>query len=321
VLFNGEGQPKEQQYEGSMLDGHLHHLLDGDNIKYLLADGTGPVANNFNRNFRHFLWIDNVIYIIDDLKTYKTGKFEWLWHTEGEVKKNGYDLNVNMDKSSVAIRPVYPEFLAPSDFVHDYPDNMYMEELQGPTEDLKGKETYYSFHYPQEVNRVKGLTAVILKDSANDKDLPKMERIDGKDWIGLRVTNKGKVTDIFINQLADGRLMHSNSWILAEGWETDAYLFAVSYPVGGNPAETKELFIAYGSALRRDSEIYFSSLSKLFVVQKQSGKKVEISIDGQPLVNAEFRSESKPNALFVNGKSAGIQFDNKLFTVKLTLKQ
>ncbi len=46
--------------------------------------------------------------------------------------------------------------------------------------------------------------------------------------IGLRIRHKGKVTDLYINQLADGRLMHSNSWIMPDGWMTDAYMFAVS---------------------------------------------------------------------------------------------
>ena len=37
-------------------------------------------------------------------------------------------------------------------------------------------EKYYSFHLPAEVNRVKGLTAIILKDAPDEKDLPQMER-------------------------------------------------------------------------------------------------------------------------------------------------
>ena len=53
---------------------------------------------------------------------------------------------------------------------------------------------------------MKGLTAIILKDTPGEKELPQMERREGKDWIGLRIRNKGKVTDLYINQLADGRL-------------------------------------------------------------------------------------------------------------------
>ena len=73
VLFNGEGQPREQQYSGSTLRGYLHHLLDAGNVKYVLANGTGPVSNNFSRNFRHFLWMDNVIYMIDVAYFYLRG--------------------------------------------------------------------------------------------------------------------------------------------------------------------------------------------------------------------------------------------------------
>jgi hypothetical protein len=318
VLFNGEGQPTEQQYHGSMLDGHLSDLVNGGNIKYILANGTGPVANNFSRNFRHFLWIDNVIYIIDDLKTHKSGKFEWLWHTEGDVKKDGYDLNVTNGKSAVAIRPVYPELLAPSAFVHDYPDNMYVKEIQAPNEfDLKKTETYYSFKYPAETDRLKGLTAVILKDSADQKELPKMEKIDGKNWIGVRVRNKGKITDIIINLLADTRLMHSNSWIWAEGWETDAYMFAVTYPENGKPADVTDIFVAYGSALRRDNISYCSSLSKFNLVEKIDGKKLQVIIEGQPLINASFYAATKPASFVLNGQKADIRYEEKQLKIKI----
>ena len=51
--------------------------------------------------------------------------------------------------------------------------------------------------------------------SPGQKELPQMERRQGTDWIGLRVTYKGKVTDIYINQLADGRLMHLNIEVVA----------------------------------------------------------------------------------------------------------
>ena len=32
-----------------------------------------PYSDQFSRNFRHFLWIDDVIYMIDDLKTHDVG--------------------------------------------------------------------------------------------------------------------------------------------------------------------------------------------------------------------------------------------------------
>lgn len=289
VLFNGQGQSREQQYHGSTLRGYLHHLLDGGNVKYVLANGTGPVSDHFSRNFRHFLWMDNVVYIIDDLKTHESGEFEWLWHPGGEWKKRGADVTITSGESSVVVRPLYPRLLALSDFVHDYPDDLYWEEITAPTEDLKATETYYSLHLPGKFNQIKGLTAVILKDSITQKDLPVMERREGKDWIGLRIVYKGKVTDLYINQLADGRLMHSNSWIEADGWTTDAYMFAVTYAEGTDPAETKDIFMAYGSALRRNDVSYFASMSKLFFIRKDTEKGLDLWINGQPFVNATFR--------------------------------
>lgn len=318
VLFNGEGQSREQQYHGSTLRGYLYHLLDGGNIKYVLANGTGPVSDHFSRNFRHFLWMDKVIYLIDDLKTHEYGAFEWLWHPGGEWKKRGADVAITNGEASVVVRPLYPRQLALSDFVHDYPDDLYWEEISAPTEDLKGIETYYSLHLPGKFDQVKGLTAVILKDSVGQKNLPVMEKREGKDWIGLRITFQGKVTDLYINQLADGRLMHSNSWIEADGWSTDAYLFAVSYKEGGNPANPEEMFVAYGSALRRDTSSYFSSLSKLFYIQKEDEKNLNLWVSGQPRVNARFRVSKRPAVLMVNGKKMAVDYRDSVVKVTYT---
>ncbi|HJS00788.1 MAG TPA: heparinase II/III family protein, partial [Flavobacterium sp.] len=316
VLFNGEGQPTNQQYEGSMLDGSISNLLDAGNIKYILANATGPYSNNFIRNFRSFLWVDNIIYIMDDLKTYKSGQFEWLWHFKGDITKNGLDLNVRLNEAAASVRPIYPEYLTPSNFVHDYPTFMRFEQKKAPSEDLKGETPYYSVKYPVESNKIKGLTSIVLKETENELK-PKIEKIQGKDWIGIRVNNKGKITDLIINQLADGSLMHSNSWIYAEGWETDAYMFAVSYPEGSSPENASEIVMAYGSALRRNGVSYFGSLSKLFVVQKNNNNKTEITIQGQPLINASFYSLNKPKELILNGKKEVILYEKNQISVKI----
>ena len=288
VKFDGGGQPAYQQYHGAMLPGSVSGLIDGGNIKYVLADATGPMSHAFDRNFRHFLWIDDVIYVIDDIHSHRPGSYEWLWHPGGKAVKRGYDLEVTEGDAAVLIRPLYPRPLAYSNFVHDYPEDLTWEVRQGPREDLSGSEDYYSFKLPGSTDRVKGLTAIILKDSPVDKDIPVIERREGKDWIGLRVTRDGKVTDIYINQLADGRLMHLNSWIDADGWTTDAYLFAVSYAEGADPARPDELFIGHGSALRRGSDVHFSSLAKLNVVAGNDG----IKATGQPRMNFKLRDRS-----------------------------
>lgn len=314
VRFDGEGQPAFQQYHGTMLPGSVSGLVDGGDIKYVLADGTGPMSHALNRNFRHFLWIGDVIFVVDDLGSHKPGHFEWLWHPGGEVVKRGFDLHVTNGQSSVAIRPLYPAPLAPSGYVHDYPENLYWEVYQGPTEDLSGTEEYWSFHMPQTVDRVKAVTAIMLKDSPDQKTLPQIERREGKDWIGLRVTDKGRVTDLYINQLADGRLMHMNSWIEADGWTTDAYMFAVCYPEGTNPADARDIFIGHGSSLRRGDDVRFSSLSKLNVVAHDSGDALGLQAAGQPRMKFGYKSQAPKVTL--NGRPAKAVRKNKLLTVK-----
>ncbi|MDE7407644.1 MAG: heparinase, partial [Muribaculaceae bacterium] len=229
--------------------------------------------------------------------------------------KRGYDLNVSNGNSSVVIRPLYPRQLAYSNFVHDYPEDLYWEIKEGPTEDLSASEEYYSFHLPATTNQVKGVTAIIVKDSVNQKELPMIERREGKDWIGLRVTYKGKVTDIYVNQLADGRLMHMNSWIDADGWSTDAYMLAVSYKDGGNPAKPDEYFVGHGSALRRDGDVYYSSLSKLNMITSQYDNAMDVYVTGQPRVNMSVKGS--PLQLNVNGRKHNINRKGDTINIRL----
>ncbi|MDE5584902.1 MAG: heparinase II/III family protein [Muribaculaceae bacterium] len=283
VKFNGEGQPRAQQYHGSPIPGNVSSLLDAGCVKYVMANGTGPMSRWFSRNIRHYLWIGDVIYIVDDIVSHEPGKFEWLWHPGGEVRKRGGDLEITSGESSVILRPLYPEPLAPSNFVHDYPDMLWWEVIDAPKETLDGTEQYYSLHLPKVTDRVKGVTAIILKDTPDQKELPDMARIEGKDWIGVRSVYGGKVTDLYINQLADGRLMHLNSWIDAEGWSTDAYMLAVTYDEDSDPAKSSEVTLIHGGTLKRDGHTYHSSRTKSNVVGKISGGKFKPVVTDVPV--------------------------------------
>lgn len=107
-----------------------------------------------------------------------------------------------------------------------------------------------------------------------------MTCIEGKDWIGIRSVYNGKVTDLYINQLADGRLMHLNSWIDADGWTTDAYMLAVTYDEGTDPTRSSEVTLIHGSALKRNGKNYHNSLSKSnLVAEISNGKFKSITTD------------------------------------------
>ena len=68
----------------------------------------------------------------------------------------------------------------------------------------------------------------------------------------------------------------------ADGWTTDAYMLAVSYPKGGSAADPERIFINYGSSLRRGDNVYFSSLSKLNAVYNCGEPDMELEVNGQP---------------------------------------
>ncbi|MFN8348685.1 MAG: heparinase II/III family protein [Spirosomataceae bacterium] len=77
MLFNGKAQDPQDQYHAVKTSGSLHHLINSGTFKYLMADATGPTSRYFLRNYRHFLWIGDVILVLDDVKTYEAGKFEF----------------------------------------------------------------------------------------------------------------------------------------------------------------------------------------------------------------------------------------------------
>ena len=163
---------------------------------------------------------------------------------------------------------------------------------------------------------MKGVTAIILKDDPKQKkeDLPVIERREGSNWIGLRIHDNGKVTDLYINQLADGRLMHLNSWIDADGWTTDAYMLAVSYPEGGDPKNISEMFVGHGSSVRSGNDVYFSSLSKLNAIAHSDKDSLKIEVTGQPRVNLSVKGN--PKTLVVNGKDTTPRVENGMVNIK-----
>ena len=81
ILFDGEGQNPEDVGHGDrgvVQPGRILHRMDSAGIKYALADNTGPTAWKCSRNYRHFLWIDDVILIVDDIRTHEPAQMEGL---------------------------------------------------------------------------------------------------------------------------------------------------------------------------------------------------------------------------------------------------
>lgn len=325
VLFNGEAQNPEDTYFGSKFPGTLSHLMEAGDLKYLLADATGPTSHRFIRNYRHFLWVGNVILIIDDLKTFETGQFEWLLHVDGTAKQRGQDLEVSKGEAKVLVRPLFPAPLPSEGYPADFPENMRLVEKTGLKDrDPDTEVPYYAFVAPEESRRTKFITAILLVDEGGPASLPQLERLQGTDYIGVRVRQGATTTDVYLNLLADGSIMHRNGNLKVNGWETDAYLTAITFPDGSDttdPDAASRYFVAQGSYLRRDDKVVLDSLSKVFLVADQNVAGLDVLLQGQPTINAWLRSSARPERILVNGQKRDVPFDTATKMLKLSTRR
>ena len=340
MMFNGKAQEPQDEYNAVKNVGHVYHLMDAGNFKYVLADATGPTAHYFLRNYRNFIWVGNVILVIDDVKSYEAGKFEWLLHFDKQANKKGIDIEVTNDSAQVLVRPLFPETL-PNGYPHDFPEKLQMEEKVGLKDrDAKTKVPYYAFSPAEIARQEKFVTAIILLDdeskpveglvgssgataASSRTNIPTIEKLRGNDMIGVRITQNGEVTDVYFNMLADSRLMHRNSNAVINGWETDAYIFAVSYKVGSDAANLNNItryFVSNGSYIRRDGKVILHSLSKICMDAEMGNNKPAVIMQGQPLINAKLRMERKPKELMLNNQKTNLHYSegDKLLSLEVT---
>jgi len=325
VLFNGQAQNPEDTYFGSKFPGSVSHLMDSGDLKYVLADATGPTSHRFIRNYRQFLWLGDVILIIDDLKTFEPGRFEWLLHVEGTAKQRERDLEVSKGGAKVLVRPLFPAPLPSEGYPADFPEHMLLVEKTGLSHHSPDtKVPYYAFVAPGESRRTKFITAVLLVKEGSPAGLPQLERLQGTNYIGVRVRQGGSTTDVYLNLLADGSIMHRNANLKVNGWETDAYLSAITFPDGGDttdPDAASRYFVAQGSYLRRDDKVILDSLSKVFLVVDRKPQGLDVLLQGQPIINAWMRPPGSPGRIMVNGKKREVPFDAATGLLKLSTRR
>lgn len=282
ILFNGEGEPNEDIQIGTKTPGRVHNLIDAGTFKYVYADATGPMSRYLSRSYRHFLWIGDTILVIDDVRAYTSGKIEWLLHYEGEFNITDSDINLTNGSAKAIVRPLFPEKL----------DSIAQKEGLKDHEPDK-KIPYLSFSV-ENVSQAKFIVAIL---PIGNKDLPKIERLQSSEMIGVRIYEDGNITDVYLNLRADGRRMHRNSNNIFLGWETDAYLVAITRPEGSDendPDSAIRYFIACGSYLRKDGKVILDSLSKVFAVFDADKPETEAIIQGQALMDVSLRTRSNP---------------------------
>jgi hypothetical protein len=295
VLFNGKGQEYDDVFRGGKEPGQLYHLLDHSGMRYAYADATGPMSRYLKRNFRHFLWLEDCIFIYDDLLAYEDGTFQWLLHNEGVAEKlpNG-DIEVSNGEAKALVRSLFPR-------------NVKVNVQKGLADHAPDQEVpYYSIDTTDPGREAKFLTAVIPVLPSFEVEMPEIYRFEDDECLGATIVYRGKRTDIYFNQRADGRIMHRNSIKTLQGWETDAYILVVTRELesdADNMEAIERIFIGYGSFLRRNGETLYASHSKATLVYSWEGEVLSVGLGGQPQGKAEIRPLYKTTSIRLNGAS------------------
>ena len=311
VLIDGEAQNPEacpRGDRGVKTPGRLYHLLDVAGIKYVFADATGPTAWRFSRNYRHFLWIDDVILIFDDIRTHEAGKLEWLLHYDGSVQRADSDLIVSNEEAQLRVRPLFPETI-------DIVEKTGLRDHDPDTE-----VTYLALSPPEPAREAKFVTALVPTTSGRRP--PRLERLSSDNAIGVRIDNDRTITDVWLNLMADGRRMHRNSNNIIDGWDTDAYLIAMTRPAGSDesdPDAIERYVVACGSYLRKKDKVALHSLSKVYTVFTNGRADMDVALEGQPILRASLRAVEKPRTVVLNGEPMTPVYDarRKVVTVRL----
>ncbi len=260
----------------------------------MYADATGPMSRYFSRNYRHWLWIGGAIIIFDDILAHEQGRIDWLLHYEGTAEVKGDTVLLTNGKSQAAVRFVYPTELE-------------RREEQGMADHKPDQKVpYFAFSPRVAAREQKFITVVMPYGPGGEQALPVIEALSAKDAVGVRVRQAGEVTDVYLNQQADGRRMHVNTNNVIDGWDTDAYLLALTHS-DKNPQDITRYMISNGSYLRKDGQVLLDSLSKVDAVWRP-GATMEIVLGGQEHIEPAFAASRRPEKLMVNGKPVQFRF-------------
>ncbi|MHC4584723.1 MAG: heparinase II/III domain-containing protein [Planctomycetota bacterium] len=260
ILIDGHGQNPEDcgnGDRGTVTPGRIHKLIDTVGLKYVFADATGPTSWKFSRNYRHFLWLGGAILIFDDVRTHEAGRLEWLLHYQDKADRQGGRIILSNGNARAVVLPLFPE-------------EINVTEKKGLKDHDPDTEVTYLALSPEKTGREnKFITAVLPLGNGDKEPAVQIKRIKANDAIGVRLSEGEMVTDVYLNLRADGRKMHRNSCNIIDGWDTDAYMFAVTRPKGADkndPESVVRYFVACGSYLRRDGKVVLDSLSKVYTV-------------------------------------------------------
>ena len=301
ILFDGAGQPDEDIDRGCKFPGQMHCLIDGLGMKYVYADATGPMARWFSRNYRHWLWSDDVLMVIDDVHAHTAGRMDWLLHYDGEYTADS--------EGSVTLKNGAAEAVVKM----LYPANKHREDIGLADHNPDRKVPYLAF-YPEEAARSRQfITAICL----NPEVMPKFEILEGENYVGVRVQTRQSVEETYLNLRAINGSIHTSSGVQIGDWMTDAYLLHISRPASADAA-VERYFVSDGSYLRHGGRSRLESLTKVTACWSQ-GDTVEVfSCDTS--ASLQIAAEGPPQSVRWNETPVTAVYDNEKRLVSLKSK-
>lgn len=310
ILHDGQAQLPEDCGHGDrgvVHEGQVAHLMDLAGIRYVLADATGPTSWKFSRNYRHVLWVDDVILIVDDIRAHEPGQLEWLLHFQGQASEQDSSIVLSNGPTSRAIvKPLFPKDLS-------------MVRRKGLKDHDPDTEVEYLALLPDKTGRdMKFITAILPLKASQEEPEVEVTLLEGDEMLGVRLSGQDRITEVFLNLRADGRRMHRNSNKLIHGWNTDATLFGVTRPADAPDTleSVTRSFVVCGSYLRRDGKPLLDSLSKVYAIASDTGDTFEAVLQGQPMMRCAMRAKAKPEKSLLNGKPASAAWNPSSQTLK-----
>jgi len=187
ILFNGQGVRADGMYGGGIHGmGKIECSIDKKDFKYLLADCTVPYLNVMQKNFRHFIMLNNVIFVIDDVYAETEGEFESLLHYDGELTGEG-DVQY-IENGDVKVRVMH---IAPFNF--EIVKKMGMLE----TDTVIYEKEYVSVKAKSENRKQNFVRAFVFDDSINIS-----KKRDG-DILEISIERDGYTEKLLINYGVD----------------------------------------------------------------------------------------------------------------------
>ena len=169
-----------------------------------------------------------------------------------------------------------------------------MVEKKGLRDHDPDRQMTYLALSPQAATREAKFVTAIVPLRKTDVGLgPEMDALIDDDAVGVRIGAGKTVTEVWLNLRADGQRMHRNSNNVIDGWDTDAYLLALTRPVGADandPDSITRCFVACGSYLRKNGKVLLHSLSKVDAIFTCREPQMQITLHGQPITRASLRA-------------------------------